>query len=313
MKRTIPILMIVAALAALLMCLTFGRCVPPPTTDIDPRTGKPYATMPASSPSSGPSSAPTRPAPLDVTLYAISDTHFGIEGMEAANRRMIDNLNEMPGRDYPTVGKVAAPMAVLHAGDVTDMGLETQWKQFEQLYGQTGKEGLLKFPIFETFGNHDTNMPLGPVTGHIAKRHGSTAYSWDEGALHIATLGKYPDGPVVDWLKKDLAKVGTRRPVLLYLHYGLEGPFSDWWSAAEKDAFAKAIEGYNVIGILHGHYHMSGKYQWKGYDCFLIGSPRHSSHRFLVVHVTDTKMGVYAWDWDKGRWDWRLEKDLPKP
>lgn len=303
MKRRTPFLMVAALAAMALACLTPGRCTqPPPDAPMDPRAGWPVA------PATPPAAQGVKPA--EVTLYAISDTHFGAEGIEARNRRMIEQINAMPGREYPTGGKVAAPVAVLHAGDITDMGLEGQWKQFEKLYGRTGTEGLLKFPIFETFGNHDTETIIGPVPGHVRKRHGATIYSWDEGPLHIACLGKYPDSVGVEWLKKDLARVGTKKPVLFYFHYGLEGPFSDWWSPAEKEAFAKAIEGFNVIGILHGHYHMSGKYQWKGYDCFLIGSPRHSSHRFLVIRVTDARMGVYAWDWDRERWDWMLEKPL---
>lgn len=115
-------------------------------------------------------------------------------------------------------------------------------------------------------------------------------------------LGMYPDAKDIQYLARDLAAVGRQRPVIIFFHYGLEGPYSNFWKAEEKEALAKAIAGYNILAIFHGHFHVAGHYLWHGHEVFLPGSPRHSSHQFIVVHVTDRTMAVAWWDWDTRKW-----------
>ncbi len=255
-----------------------------------------------------PPASAARGGPTDVTFLAASDLHFGAEGLEAKNRAMVEQMNALPGLDYPPAvgGRVARPLGVLIAGDLTDDGRASGWRAYEKLYGRTGTEGLLRFPVFECTGNHDRHARLlAPVLRAARKRHGGRLiYAWDWGNLHLVCLDLYPDADGLAWLARDLRGVGPHVPVVIFFHYSIEGPYSDWWSEAEKVAFAGAIEGYNVLGIFHGHYHGSGHYVWRGHDVFLIGSPRHSMHRFLAVHVTDGRMTVAAWNWDARAWDW---------
>ena len=256
--------------------------------------------------------ASQRPAPVegtDVTFFVAADAHLGAEGMEELNRRMIDHINRLPGTEYPAAigGRVDRPRGVLFAGDTTDHGLPGEWKTFKQLYGLTGKEGLLRWPIFEGTGNHDRFLPLPePVLWGVRQRHGGLRYSWNWDDLHLVCLDLYPSPGNIRWLRRDLAAVGTDTPVVIYFHYSILGPYSDFWKDREKAAFAEAIRPYNAIGIFHGHYHGSYAYQWEGKPVFDIGSPRHATHRFLAVRVTDAAMTVAAWDWDLGQWDWSV-------
>ena len=67
-------------------------------------------------------------------------------------------MNALPGTEYPQEiggGKVGVPRGVLHNGDITNDAKEKQWQMFVRDYGLTGKEGRLKYPVYETFGNHD--------------------------------------------------------------------------------------------------------------------------------------------------------------
>jgi hypothetical protein len=249
----------------------------------------------------------------DVTFLVAADSHLGVEGIEALNRVQIAAMNALPGTPYPPQigGSVGKPLGVLFAGDLTEHGSAAEWQLFETLYGLSGKEGLLKYPVFECSGNHDRPfLHLGQVTEKVRQRHGALTYSWDWGDLHVVCLDVYPTAANLRWLRGDLAAAGRRVPVVIYFHYSILGPFSDWWSEAEKEAFAKAIEGYNVVGIFHGHFHGSYHYQWKGLDVFNIGSPKWIYHRFLAVHVTDSAFTVAAWDWDRGRWDWSVVKAI---
>ncbi|MHC4715843.1 MAG: hypothetical protein ACYS5V_02640, partial [Planctomycetota bacterium] len=241
------------------------------------------------------------PGPTDVTFFVAADTHFGREGIDRLNKRQIDAMNSLPGTPYPPAvgGRVARPKGVLTAGDLTERGHLSQWRQFVAHYGLTGKDGLLKYPVYEGTGNHDRDVPLiQPVISGVRKRHGGLTYSWDWGDVHLVNLDMYPSAANLRWLRRDLAKVGREAPVIIYFHYSILGPFSDWWSHREKQAFRRAIAGHNVIGIFHGHYHHSGHYTWAGYDVYNVGSPRHGSHSFAVVPIIDGRMTVASWGWD---------------
>ncbi len=267
------------------------------------------------------SSPPTTPVErprdggVDVTFFVAADTHIGYAGMMEANRRQITAMNDLPGRPYPPEigGFVAAPAGVLIAGDLTESGLnegeDRQWDGFVQLYGLTGKDGLLKSPVYEIAGNHD-DRAFSPVLKGVKNRHGGLKYSWDWGDLHMVALGKYPDSAGCRWLRHDLAAIGVSRPVVLFFHYGIEGPWSNSWDADEKEAFGKAIAGYNVIGIFHGHWHASLHTTWLGYDVYNVGSPKMGNIEFAVVHVTDETMTVGSRRWDRGAWSWCHTKKI---
>lgn len=242
----------------------------------------------------------------DVTFFVAADTHFGHEGIDKLNARQIAAMNALPGTAMPAgAGVVRNPLGVLIAGDLTDRGRSAQWQQFVEHYGLTGSDGLLNYPVYECTGNHDRKSFISrPVLDAVRKRHGDLVYSWDWGDVHLVCLDLYPDASNLRWLKRDLAKVGRTVPVVLYFHYSILGPYSDWWSAGEKEAFRKAIDGFNVIGIFHGHYHGSMRYKWRGYDVYNVGSPRHGRHSFAVVRVTDTTMAVASMNWGRTRWGW---------
>jgi hypothetical protein len=122
--------------------------------------------------------------------------------------------------------------------------------------------------------------------------------------VRFACLDMYPDAATRAWLASDLRRLRPDHPLVLFFHISLEGPYSNYWSEAEKDAFAQALEGRNVLAIFHGHEHRTGHYEWRGHPLFRPGSPRHSSHSFLAVRLGPSTMSVAAWDFDQRRWLW---------
>jgi Calcineurin-like phosphoesterase len=238
-----------------------------------------------------------------ITFIVASDSHFGARGMYELNREVVKQMNELPGTDYPPEvgGRVDRPRGVIFTGDTTDNGHLEEFAQFEEVYGLTGQDGLLGFPIFEAIGNHDVNSS-SPIKERVRQRHGAIHYSFDWDDLHFVCLDMYPDVTTRRWLAEDLRLVPRGRPIIPFFHYSLEGHYSDFWEQADKEAFAKEIEGRNVPVIFHGHEHGMGHYLWKGFPVFRPGAPRHSSHSFLVVRVTAREMAVVAWDFDNRRW-----------
>ena len=116
---------------------------------------------------------PTAKPARDLTFFVVSDTHYGLspEG-DRALPLLVDRMNQLPGTAYPAAlgGTVAEPRGVLHIGDISNDGKKEQWAMFVRDYGLTGKDGLLKWPVYEAYGNHDGGPKL-PVRDGIRARN----------------------------------------------------------------------------------------------------------------------------------------------
>lgn len=205
-----------------------------------------------------------------VSFFVISDTHMlanaaAPEQIDAArfamNERLIDVLNTLPGQKLPGEiggGTVAAPRAVLHLGDIADSGdklgsdhelmTATEWRAHTTLYGLQGKDGRLRYPIYEIHGNHDTprgeNLTIRGLVARNKQRRGlvnrsanGLHYSWDWNNIHFVALGivvgansddlpisRYGAYDSIGFLEKDLAAHvrNSGRPVILLQHVDLQ-------------------------------------------------------------------------------------------
>jgi cytolysin (calcineurin-like family phosphatase) len=275
---------------------------------------------------SAPPADPARLGSVDATFLATADLHFGADTVittlkaadasvscAAAQKVMIDEMSHIAGKAYPKEigGIVVQPLGLLIGGDLTDDGKTSQWKEFVRFYGLTGKESLLKMPAFESLGNHDRGGSA--VSKGIIERHGAEHYSWNVGDLHIVCMGE-PNDKDLAFLQKDLPVVGRQRPIVIYFHYSIIGPYSeDYWfgEPGHRDKFAAALKGYNVVALIHGHFHGSGWYKWKGYDVYDVGAVKHGSKDFVVLRVTDKKLTAAAWNYEgTPGWWWMHSKPI---
>jgi len=220
---------------------------------------------------------------------------------------------------------VDLPASLIITGDLTEDGKEEEWRQFAEFYGLRPGEPKPKpsidwhppapgerLPVFECPGNHDKHRGFF-VHQQVADRHGGDYYSIDYGDLHLASLSDGPDAKGLRWLKRDLAATGRARPVILFMHYPLVGPFSkSWWGSKPEltKQFAQIIDGFNVVAILHGHWHVPGHYQWHGVDVYNIGSIKHGARCFGVVHVTDETFTFASWNSRLKDWWWWHSKPI---
>ncbi len=268
----------------------------------------------------------------DVTFLVAADTHVGFASEEKGagggprdplrepsasdrvNLEQVRSMNRVVEKTYPSplTGSVARPRGVLVAGDLTEDGKPWQWEDFVALYGLRGGDGALDYPVFEIHGNHDKHHSWF-VLDRIRERHGANRYAFDWDDLRVISLGEAPDDDGLAFLERELRAVGVDRPIVLYLHFALRGPFStgNWFADGDyKARLARALFGYNVVGLFHGHYHASGRYQWEGIDVYNVGSTKHDRHSYAVVHVTDTRFTVASWHYSANVWEFWHDKPI---
>lgn len=313
------------AAVALLVCLT-GGCSqndmgpPPPAARAVPAEATPARAAEAGS----------FRGPRDVTFYVTADTHFGASvrlgpsthlnpaatsrrvELREVNEHVVAELNAMAGRDYPDAigGKVSRPRGLLVAGDLTEQGRKEEWQQFLRCYqGEDGRGGV-NVPVFEVIGNHDGG---GPVKQASCQRHGGCTYAltWDD--VRIIALSDGPDGEGLAFLRRELERHGPQRPVVLFLHFSLAGPFSrfHWFGDGDyRTKLRQTIAGYRIVAIFHGHFHGSGHYRWHGVDTYNVGSVKHHQRSFAVVRIGDEQLSVSSWNYEGGYWWWWHAKPL---
>ncbi len=264
-----------------------------------------------------------------LTFIITSDSHYeALQHIERNERNQvtIQRMNELPAVAWPEKlggGAIGKPRGVLALGDLVDDGdknseTEIEWKHFEEQFGFDGTDGLLKYPVFEGFGNHD-----GPPEQFIKQRRSVQAeikrrnqlrlksgaisnlspnglhYSWDWNDVHFVQTNSYPadkQNPKVryslpwhdpqnalQFVKEDLAaKVGSSgRPVIILAHCGFD---TDWWVAEDWAEFYQAVKPYNVIAYFHGHTG-TGLRRWK---------PAEEDLPLDVINTGQTEKGFFV-------------------
>ena len=241
-------------------------------------------------------------AERNVTFLSTSDCHYDAFENEARNERNRDSIREMNAiatRVWPEQlggGNVERPRGVVVLGDCIDDGdrvldgkpqSRPQYEFFRADFGLDGTDGLLKYPVFEGWGNHD-GPPVGKerfgfsFQAELKKRNAvrqqkgwignlsenGLHYSWDWDDVHLVQLNFYPAdqqragvrySPVwhdpqgaLTFLKTDLAKhvAASGRPVVLMSHCGFD---TDWWTPADWKDLYDAVKDYNIVLYLYGH------------------------------------------------------------
>ncbi|MFN7736414.1 MAG: sulfatase-like hydrolase/transferase [Pirellula sp.] len=274
---------------------------------------------------------------VPLTFFATSDSHYeAIEKVERndRNRLTIQRMNELPGELWPEKvggGPITPPRGVLALGDLIDDGdkvgqTDIEWLHFEEQFGLDGTDGILRFPVFEGWGNHD-----GPPESFIKQRvsvqrqirlrnqrrlaqqlisHVSPNglhYAWDWNGIHFIQTNLYPadrQNPRVRYslpwhdpqdalkfVKEDLARsVGaTGRPVIIMAHCGFD---TDWWVLEDWKDFYDAVHEYNLIAYFHGH-SGTGVKTWKpeGQEKAIdIINTGQTEKGFFVIEITKERM-----------------------
>ena len=274
----------------------------------------------------------TQDAPVanDVTFFVSSDTHYGRENNAAINRRVIDEMNALPGTPLPASmggGFVRTPRGVVLNGDLLDEGFNAEtapalWAEFCRDYGLTGRDGRLCFPLYEGFGNHDggpvKSITRAGIKERNPRRTGLTAispdghhYSWDWEQVHLVQLNlfggattadvkgvnaiEHDPEAALDLLRDDLAKnVGkSGHLVIVFQHFAWVGGMAEWWQEEAKERFYEVVKPYRVACLINGHSHGASFIPWHDLLTIHDGSTARGegdTGDFMVIRVTGSEV-----------------------
>jgi Icc protein len=233
---------------------------------------------------------------------------------------------------------------VIMGGDLVEnrytRTLENAEKMFNLFHGITMK---LQMPVYNILGNNDIiripaesgvdsshpEIGKGMFKNRLGK--GATYRSFDYGDWHFVlldSLGKtesggyrgYIDDDQLNWLKKDLDKTGTERPVCVALHIPLVTSYiqieidnmsapSSFMVVNNGTKVIKLLSKYNVKLVLQGHLHVVEEIKYKKTSYItggiLSGAKWEASswqglpNGYVVV---DVKGHEFSWKYQSYKW-----------
>jgi len=295
----------------------------------------------------------------DLTFIVTSDSHYITDDQSERNRSIrlsIEEMNAIDQRTWPEAlggGPIPRPRAVFVNGDIIDDGdkkgeTELQWSYYVRDFGLTGKEGLLKYPVFDGYGNHD-----GPPVG--AEKHGFSMqaklkernlrrqelgwlkelcpkglhYSFDLDDVHFVQVNIYPADTqhakirynrvwhdpqgALTFLKSSLEKhaAGKDRPVVILSHCGFD---TDWWHPEDWAVFHAAVAPYPVASYFCGHTG-TGILKYKpegsaGPELPVVNTGQ-TAKGFFVVRITGDRIIAAYRIREAAGWSWKFPMNRP--
>ena len=187
----------------------------------------------------------------------ISDTHIGFD--KPAN-------TDVTGTLRAAVAKIKAapeaPAFVLHTGDLTHLSKPGEFDTLQQVLSE------LSVPVFYVPGEHDVLEDDGK--SYLARfgkgTRGAGWYSFDQGGVHfiglvnvvnlkagsLGTLG----GEQLEWLEKDVKRLKSSTPIVVFAHIPLWSVYPDWgWGTEDSERALSYLKRFGSVSVLNGHIH----------------------------------------------------------
>jgi len=196
----------------------------------------------------------------DLSFVQISDSHIGFN--KAANPDVTATLRE-------AIAKVNAlttpPSFVLHTGDLTQL---SKPEEFDTL--AESLKSLKTDRIFYVPGEHDVLNDNGEAF-HERFGQGMLSdgwYSFDQKGVHFVGLVNvlnlkagglgYLGPDQLEWLKKDLSKLKSSTPIVVFAHIPLWAVYPEWgWGTDDSEQALSYLRRFGSVTVLNGHIHQT--------------------------------------------------------
>ena len=202
----------------------------------------------------------TRVPAGDLSFVQISDSHIGFN--KAANPDVVATLEVAIAR----INALPAPPSfVIHTGDLTQL---SKADEFDTL-GQVLK-GIRTNQIFYVPGEHDVLDDSGhPYLERFGKgTQGEGWYSFDQKGVHFVGLVNVVDlkagglgtlGPrQLEWLERDLERLSSSTPVIVFAHIPLWTVYAEWgWGTEDSERALSYLRRFGSVTVLNGHIHQT--------------------------------------------------------
>jgi plastocyanin len=187
----------------------------------------------------------------------ISDSHVGFN--KPANTDVTATLRE-------AIAKVKAlpepPAFVLHTGDLTHLSRPAEFDTVQQVLSE------LSLPVFYVPGEHDVLEDDGK--SYLARfgkaTRGAGWHSFDQGGVHFIGLVNVVDlkagglgtlgNEQLEWLEKDVKRLKTSTPIVVFAHIPLWSVYPDWgWGTDDSERALSYLKRFGSVSVLNGHIH----------------------------------------------------------
>jgi 3',5'-cyclic AMP phosphodiesterase CpdA len=203
--------------------------------------------------------APTPPSG-DFTFVQLSDSHIGFrhapnKDVVGTFREAIARINALPER----------PAFILHTGDLTHWGDAGQFDTVDQILKETKAGEVFCVPGEHDFARDDAKLYLARYGKGTC---GDGWRSFDYKGIHFIGLVNALQGEAgglgvlgrdqLDWLKKDVTRLGDRTPVVVYAHVPLWTVSGEWgWGTEDGTQALSYLRRFGSVTVLNGHIHQT--------------------------------------------------------
>jgi 3',5'-cyclic AMP phosphodiesterase CpdA len=194
----------------------------------------------------------------DFSFAQISDSHIGFskepnKDVTATLQAAIDKLNALKER----------PAFLLHTGDLTHLSRPKEFDTVAEVL-----KGFKGDSAFFVPGEHDLIDDDGK--SYLERyRKGTQGTGWQSfdyrgvhfvGLVNVMNLGAGKLGVLgqdqLDWLKKDVARLGDSTPVVVFAHVPLWTVYEKWgWGTEDSEQALALLKRFGSVTVLNGHVH----------------------------------------------------------
>jgi 3',5'-cyclic-AMP phosphodiesterase len=196
----------------------------------------------------------------ELSFVQISDSHMGFNkpanpDVAATLKVAVERINALP----------APPEFLLHTGDISHLSKAEEFDNVDQIL----KSAVAK-DVFFVPGEHDILEDEGK---QYLERYGKSAqgagwYSFDKKGVHFAglvnvmnlkagglgTLGEEQ----LEWLEKDLKRLKSSTPIVVFAHIPLWTVYPEWgWGTEDSAQALTYLKRFGSVTVLNGHIHQT--------------------------------------------------------
>ncbi|WP_170065516.1 PQQ-binding-like beta-propeller repeat protein [Abditibacterium utsteinense] len=218
-------------------------------------------------------------ARADFSFVHVTDSHVGASDKAGSNAAK-------DGEMYREISALTPrPAFAIHTGDACEVGTPQEY-EFHRKALQN-----LQIPAYVAPGNHDVRWNPQGKEGFEKGTNQPLFQSWDYQNVHFIVLDStvllqhwgHFDKAMLDWLRLDLQKIGTARPVVIGFHHWMGR------DAVQIDNEAELLQiaaPYNVVLWLQGHGHSDIAWNINGAPAIMAKGLYQGSYHLIEVSAT---------------------------